>query len=321
MLKKKFLIFFCLLFISLLGSAGWFLWYQSHPPYLTVMGNIYMADGLGRQTVELVQAIQNRVSVECIPTQIRDWSDVPKQVRKAISPYSKLQRFGKVIICENSLKNCCKKLKTPKNPEQLRIVYAMVESTQADRLGVALINQYFDLLAVPDAFLIDVYRQSGVTIPIFELPLGRDLTPFLNAPLKEKRTTPFTFGCLAAGFSRKNYLLLISAFHKAFQNRNDVRLLINCRICAPVLRAQILDVLKRLNATNIVFTEDCLDTQSYFERFSSIDCYISISKGEGFSIQPREAMAMGIPTIVSDNTAQHTICQSNLVKSIHTTLR
>ena len=48
----------------------------------------------------------------------------------------------------------------------------------------------------------------------------------------------------------------------------------------------------------------------------SLDCYVLLSKGEGFSISPREALALGIPCILTNNTAQKTICSSGFVEAV-----
>jgi len=48
----------------------------------------------------------------------------------------------------------------------------------------------------------------------------------------------------------------------------------------------------------------------------SFDCYVSLSTGEGFAIGPRESLALGIPVIITNNTAHKTICQEGFVKSV-----
>ena len=67
---------------------------------------------------------------------------------------------------------------------------------------------------------------------------------------------------------------------------------------------------------NVIIDERSVDFSVHFKRFLNIDCLVNISTGEGFSIQPREAMALGIPVIVSDNTAQTTLCATGLVKRV-----
>ena len=45
----------------------------------------------------------------------------------------------------------------------------------------------------------------------------------------------------------------------------------------------------------------------------SIDCYVFVSQGEGFSITPRECLALGKPCILSNNSSHKTICESGFV--------
>ena len=59
--------------------------------------------------------------------------------------------------------------------EQIFIAYSMFESTSIPRIWVKKLNQEFDMVVVPDPYLIEVYKNSGVTVPIFFVPLGVDL--------------------------------------------------------------------------------------------------------------------------------------------------
>jgi len=59
-----------------------------------------------------------------------------------------------------------------------------------------------------------------------------------------------------------------------------------------------------------------LSPDLYMDAQQQTDCFVYPSKGEGFSVQPREAMALGIPTIITNNTAQKTICNSGLVECV-----
>lgn len=283
-------------------------------PYLTVIGSVDMCDGLGRQSAELIETMKDEVRTNFVTTYIGSWMDVTQPIKKLAK--KKDTRLGKVIVAQEPLERITPILKTPIKPNQIRIAYSMFESTRLPEKTVMKLNRFFDAVAVPDPFLVEVYQQSGIQIPIFVLPLGRDLTDFINAPLKTKRKTPLVFGNLSSGIERKNQVALVRSFYKAFGNRKDVRLVLNCRGYTPEVKTQIERVIEHLGAENIRFTQHRFDHESYLELFSNIDCYVSVSKGEGFSIQPREAMAMGIPSIVTDNTAQHTICESGLVKVI-----
>ncbi len=181
---------------------------------------------------------------------------------------------------------------------------------------VRQVNRFYDAIAVPDEFLVEVFQKSGVRIPIFRLPLGLDLESFLSHPLKQNRNPKMVFANLSSATDRKNHVMLIRAFAKALGNKSDALLLINSRYGDIETQNAIAKEIELSKCSNIQFTRVALKKDAYLKLFKSIDCYISLSKGEGFSIQPREAMALGIPVIATNNTGQSTICKSGLVKTV-----
>jgi glycosyltransferase involved in cell wall biosynthesis len=138
-----------------------------------------------------------------------------------------------------------------------------------------MINLYFDAVIVPDIFLVDAYKRSGVTIPIFHIPLGLDLGAFLKAPLKVPKTKgPLIFACLGTGIERKNLKTAIQAFAKPLGNEENALLHINCRIAVPEVRDEIIAEIIKQKCTNIKFTEICLKKDAYLKFFSSVDCLL-----------------------------------------------
>ena len=137
------------------------------------------------------------------------------------------------------MKKVSKKIKTPKNENEIRIAYSMYESSLIPPEWVKTLNHYFDAVAVPDKFLKNVYKNSGVTIPVFELPLGLNLNDFLEKPLKSQRKTPFVFGNLSSAVHRKNQLKLLQSFYLAFGNSSDVKLRLNGRYCNSEYKQEI----------------------------------------------------------------------------------
>lgn len=308
--------------IGLLFSCSFFFFHEKEEnPHLTVIGFVNMADGLGRQSAELIDALKDDIAVNFISTRKSKPKDVPPGISKIVNKKSKT--LGKVVLYEDMLwypnhEYYRKTLVTARNESQIRIAYSMIESTMIPSEWVIILNTYFDAVAVPDPFLIAAYRDSGVTLPIFVLPLGLDLSPFLESPLKTQANTPFIFANLSACNDRKNHVVLIKAFHQAFGNRDDVQLVINCRGGDKVTKKAVQTILDELQPSNIIYKIKCLEKKAYLEQFQKVDCYVSLSKSEGFSIQPREAMALGIPVIATDNSGQSTICKSGLVKSVST---
>jgi len=318
MKRNIFLIVLVLLLVTLTPFAVSYYRRMLYRPHLTVVGFACMSDGIGRQSVEIIDAMKDFVSVGFYPTQKSLMTDVPEGVQKIM--HKKKMQLGKVVLYEDifySFSHVFFQKRFKHAPaDQIRIAYSMFESSQIPQQWVHNLNLYFDAVVVPDSYHIDVYQNSGVTIPIFVIPLGLNLQPFLQAPLKKSFHTPFVFANFSTCILRKNHRELIKAFHAAFGDSPEVALWINSRYTEDHLFEALQEEIASLGVHNILLTNQCPDKAQYLENFQKIDCYVSISQSEGFSIQPREAMALGIPCIVSDNTAQSTICKSNLVTSI-----
>lgn len=306
--------------LSLFFALFFYFFSNSKPrPDLSVVGYAKMADGLGRQSVDLMNALYDEVSVGFIPFKGSDLTQVPERIQGLIKHPNK--KLGKVIIYEASLP--CRKrkhfdriFKGPKNLDQIRIAYSMIESSRIPQPWVEILNEMFDAVAVPDPFLLDVYADSGVKIPVFMVPLGLDLSSFLQQPLKKEANRPFCFVNVSSLIPRKNCEGLIQAFCKVFANHPDVELHLNYRTSTSSTKDSIENLLASLNVKNVYLTGKKLDHASYLAFLKNGDALVSLSKGEGFSIQPREAMALGLPVIISDNTAHSTIVKSGLACGI-----
>jgi glycosyltransferase involved in cell wall biosynthesis len=201
--------------------------------------------------------------------------------------------------------------------KQIRIAYSMFESSKIPKSWADILNSSFDAVAVPDQYLVQVYEQCGVQIPIFVVPLGRDLSRYLSSPLKASKGSPFVFASFNLCDRRKNILKLVQAFARTFKNNPDVELRLYWRACLDNgYREKIFAEIANQGLTNVRISEGPVDGDRLFSRYRRIDCLVSVATGEGFSIQPREAMALGIPVIATDNTAQATICASGLVRTV-----
>ncbi len=201
--------------------------------------------------------------------------------------------------------------------ESLRIAYSMFESSQIPPEWVERFNTYFDCVVVPDEFHVGTYQSSGVTIPIFILPLGFYLEEFMTLPQKTSRQEPFVFGTSGAFWqSRKNQPLLVKAFHEAFKDNPNVVLKVHTKGPENHLFFEFRELLCQLNNPNITLYNDAVNQDDYIRFLQSLDCFVLLSAGEGYSLIPREALALGIPTIVSDSTVHKTICDSGLVRAV-----
>ena len=110
--------------------------------------------------------------------------------------------------------------------------------------------------------------------------------------------------------------MLIDAFAQEFGNEKDVCLKLHGRSGLPYCINAIKRKLQDINAKNIILIEHSFNNDEHVHFMSSLDCYVFVSKGEGFSITPREALALGIPCILTNHTAHSTICNTGYVRPV-----
>lgn len=287
---------------------------------LTIIGYALFSDGLGRIAISLAEHLQNELKINFINTRNHIQNQHPKEVSKVINNNG-TNNPGKVIIFTDSVyyqNNLNYKL-LPKN-DSIKISYSMFETSKISQKWVDIFNYYFDMIVVPDDFLIDVYKNAGVKIPIFVLPLAYNIEDFLNQPIKQHKNDVFTFGCSASFDTRKNHMTLVKAFIQEFKNNKNVKLKINGRFGDLEYITSLKNLISSLKVENVDLTSIDLGWPEYIKFMTSLDCYVSISKGEGFSIPPRESLALGIPCILTNNTAQKTICNSGFVNIVNSNI-
>jgi glycosyltransferase involved in cell wall biosynthesis len=188
---------------------------------------------------------------------------------------------------------------------KIKLAYSMFESDRLCADWVDILNQTFDAVIVPDECLVDIYHKSGVKIPVFVIPLPIYIDDMLELPLKKQQDGLFVFG-VSAGFDvRKNHNLLIAAFAREFGNNKNVKL----KIHGSWGNAKpILNKIESLNLKNVELVNKKLTRQEYIDFMASLDAYVFLSMGEGYSITPRDALALGLPCILLDHTVHKTMC-------------
>lgn len=282
---------------------------------LTMVGNIKFASGLERIPITFISILKDTFKINYIPTYYCDKKDIQQDIVAIIeNPHKKP---GTVSILTDPIWSYPHFHYHAKVPDSfIKIAYSMIESTAIPKIWSDVLNEKFDAVVVPDEFLVEVYKACGVNIPIFVVPLPIDLKEFLTAKKKKKtKNAPFYFGTSATCVPGKNIELLIRSFHYCFDKTNeDVRLKIHTRGGTRV--AEIQKLLKKFNDPRISFIHKSLSKREYIQFMKSLDCYVQISTGEGYSVTTREAMALEIPCIVSNSTAQKTICKSGCVRTV-----
>ena len=174
------------------------------------------------------------------------------------------------------------------SPFKKNIAIVPWETTRIPKSWVARLNS-FDALFVPCKQNVECFRDSGVTIPIEIIHWGID--PLKTYPLERPERPIFTFGHMGALSQRKGTDLLVEAFIEAFPTEQDVQL-IN-KTSYNTYPFNVKD--KRIKVLMTPYTNEELINQFWKE----IDCFVFPTRGEGWGLTPMEAMATGVPAIVT----------------------
>lgn len=174
---------------------------------------------------------------------------------------------------------------------KFRIGYTMVENTRVNSEWIRLCNE-MDAMLVPSEFLVPVFKESGLTVPIRAIRQGiqSEVFPFFDR--SERVVNTFIFGTVGYMDDRKNWKDLLSAFISEFDQGEPVELWIK-----NTNREWGFFNLEddRIKIIPYRYT----DTQMN-DLYRLMDCFVCPSHAEGSGLTPREAMATGLPTILTD---------------------
>jgi len=120
---------------------------------------------------------------------------------------------------------------------------------------------------------------------------------------------PFTFLHIGEPQYRKNGQLVVDAFTELFGNNPRFRLVMKC---GKINSTRIYDENTKMSLgspqslySNIVSIDDILTEEQLLGLYHESHCFLYPSAGEGFGLQPLEALATGMPTICTSNWAEY----------------
>jgi hypothetical protein len=180
-------------------------------------------------------------------------------------------------------------LKHYQNTKHL-IAFTMWETDKLPKSWVDYLNHYCDEVFVPSFYCRNVFVSSGVKKPISIIPLGIDLDTYkyFDRPYREETTFLIT-GKMDI---RKNYDMVIRAFQEEFTDpKEKVKLIIKSRKGADV---------EWNKDERITIIADDFTMEEMFDLYKSVDCFVYPTRGEGYGLPPREAMATGLPVILTN---------------------
>jgi glycosyltransferase involved in cell wall biosynthesis len=184
-----------------------------------------------------------------------------------------------------------------KKPVGKLVFRSMFEATKLPSSWVEPANSA-DAIITTTAWCASVFQNSGVTSPTYIVPEGTDEFEIFSPEVK-----PFTFlhYSFTSESDRKGSKILLRAFLELFANKSDVRLIMKGN-------THETDTNFWKSYPNVEYIYANYDREQMLKLMSRANCFVFASKGEGFGLPPIEAMAHGIPTIVSNNTSMSEFC-------------
>jgi glycosyltransferase involved in cell wall biosynthesis len=166
----------------------------------------------------------------------------------------------------------------------------MSESDRVSEKWVKAINKKCAGVLVPCPQLVEIYQQSGVKVPVYDVGCGVDyFVPKYNLNKAPKKINFLTY---SYGDMRKGAHLAIVAFKRLFGNKPKYQLWVKSRVSKGSWLAGCKD--EQIKLWSGEYTES-----RWFDLLQNVQGFVFPSYGEGFGLPPREAALAGTPAIAT----------------------
>lgn len=192
------------------------------------------------------------------------------------------------------------------------VAYTVWETTKLHQDWPKYINDSVDKVLVPCGWNVDVFKDSGVTVPIGVVPHGISKTEYNSVNSYEiagVRDDDYMFYSIFQWQERKNPLALIKAYYYAFSGIDNVVLVLktyrsdystNEKKAISSTIKRLKDVMPMKHYPKIVLIPDMLSETEIAAIHKRGNCYASLDRGEGWGLSPFQAGAAGNPIIVTN---------------------
>ena len=172
---------------------------------------------------------------------------------------------------------------------QYRVLFSMWETTRLPSRFAAWLSQYDEVL-VPCAHNVAVFGDFHPKVS--HLPLGVDTG--LWRPLMRSQNPIFRFHAAGSLWWRKGLDRVVEAFAASGLDAE-----LHLKV-APHAK----DVPAGPWPERVFFHREWMDLEAQVDWFRQADCFIAASRGEGFGLIPLQAIAAGVPTIITATSGQ-----------------
>jgi hypothetical protein len=191
-------------------------------------------------------------------------------------------------------------------PNKKNILFTMWETDRIPSHWTELCNRC-DAVVVPSTFCQDVFKKSGVTVPVHILPIPTDVHKFekvqVNPDLVEMTEGKLIFYSIFQWGERKNPKALLNSYYSSFGSKDDVLLIIKTHINGTDNEhlevenkvKSIRNNIKRNGSDypKVMLISNNLNEDQIAQMHKVGNIYLSSTRGEGWNLPAFDAALAG----------------------------
>ena len=178
---------------------------------------------------------------------------------------------------------------------QYRVLFTMWETDELPPSMWELFPQY-DQILVPCKHNVDLFSKYHDNVAM--VPLGVD-TDLWSTRSRKPGKKPFRFLAGGSHWKRKGLDIVLEAFQHI---TGDVELHLKCK-------DDIVGGVPAISHPRVFIHNQVMTPEEERDFYWSMNCYLAISRGEGWGLMPHQAIHAGLPTIISDTSGHKEFAQ------------
>ncbi|MHA6769724.1 glycosyltransferase [Sphingobium ummariense] len=184
---------------------------------------------------------------------------------------------------------------------------------------IQLLAKNFDAIISPARTVTNALLDSGLPIPIATIGQPVDIDRYVAlASARKPRGATLRFLHVSSCFKRKGVDVLLEAWGRAFTSADPVRLVIKT---FPNPHNDVEEQLAGLQArypdlAEIEIVNRDVEQDELLQFYADADVMVLPSRGEGYNLPALEAMASGLPLIVTGHGGQRDFCSDREARLI-----